>query len=127
MGVQDFAPEVQEAIGRRQSELATRELYDYARRIGFESINLDLVYGLPLQTPEAFGRTLDTVVAMAPHRVAIYSYAHVPWLRPHQKQIPTSSLPEAALKFVESATDNETVEGLAKFFGKMDAVPCTIP
>ena len=99
MGVQDFAPEVQEAIGRRQSELATRELYDYARRIGFESINLDLVYGLPLQTPEAFGRTLDTVVAMAPHRVAIYSYAHVPWLRPHQKQIPTSSLPDAALKF----------------------------
>ena len=99
MGVQDFSPEVQQAIGRRQSEFVTRGLYDYARQIGFESINLDLVYGLPLQTREAFEGTLATTVAMAPDRVAIYSYAHVPWLRPHQKQIPVSSLPDAALKF----------------------------
>ena len=99
MGVQDFSPEVQQAIGRRQSEFETRGLYDYARRIGFESINLDLVYGLPLQTREAFEGTLATTVAMAPDRVAIYSYAHVPWLRPHQKQIAVSSLPDAALKF----------------------------
>ena len=99
MGVQDFTPEVQQAIGRRQSEAVTRALYDYARQIGFESINLDLVYGLPRQRVETFERTLETIVEMQPDRVAVYSYAHVPWLRPHQKDILASDLPDAALKF----------------------------
>jgi oxygen-independent coproporphyrinogen-3 oxidase len=98
MGVQDFAPDVQEAIGRRQSEAATRELYDYARAVGFASINVDLVYGLPLQTLEGFTRTLASVLEMAPDRIAVYSYAHVPWLRPHQKSIATADLPDASLK-----------------------------
>jgi oxygen-independent coproporphyrinogen-3 oxidase len=99
MGVQDFSPAVQEAIGRRQSESATRELYAFARTLGFDSINLDLIYGLPLQTLESFERTLRSVVEMSPDRIAVYSYAHVPWLRPHQRLIEASSLPDSGLKF----------------------------
>ncbi|HSC28673.1 MAG TPA: oxygen-independent coproporphyrinogen III oxidase [Vicinamibacterales bacterium] len=99
MGVQDFTPGVQEAIGRRQSEAMTRSLYEYARSIGFDSINIDLVYGLPRQSLDAFRRTLDSVVDMRPDRIAVYSYAHVPWLRPHQKRIDARELPDAGLKF----------------------------
>jgi oxygen-independent coproporphyrinogen-3 oxidase len=99
MGVQDFTPEVQQAIGRNQPEALTRDLYEYARTIGFAAINMDLIYGLPLQTLETFTRTLDTVVSMRPDRVAVYSYAHVPWLRPHQSRIDVSTLPDRDLKF----------------------------
>jgi oxygen-independent coproporphyrinogen-3 oxidase len=99
MGVQDFTPDVQEAINRRQSEAMTRDLYDYARRAGFDSINVDLIYGLPRQGLDTFRRTLDSVVDMRPERIAVYSYAHVPWLRPHQKDISTADLPDAGLKF----------------------------
>jgi oxygen-independent coproporphyrinogen-3 oxidase len=99
MGVQDFTPEVQEAINRRQSEALTRDLYEYARGIGFDSINFDLIYGLPQQTLATFERTLSSVVEMRPDRVAVYSYAHVPWLRPHQRAIDPATLPDAELKF----------------------------
>jgi oxygen-independent coproporphyrinogen-3 oxidase len=107
MGVQDFNPEVQAAIGRRQSESATRELYDFARTLGFDSINLDLIYGLPLQTLESFERTLGSIVAMRPDRIAVYSYAHVPWLRPHQKLIDVSTLPkpESKVELIGAAID----------------------
>ena len=98
MGVQDFAPDVQKAIGRRQSASATRDLFDFARAAGFASINLDLVYGLPRQTLPGFEKTLASIVAMRPDRVAVYSYAHVPWLRPHQRRIDVSDLPDAELK-----------------------------
>jgi oxygen-independent coproporphyrinogen-3 oxidase len=98
MGVQDFAPEVQEAIGRYQPERATRELYDYARSIGFNSINVDLIYGLPRQDLSSFANTLSAVTAMRPERIAVYSYAHVPWLRPHQKQIDIGQLPQRDVK-----------------------------
>jgi oxygen-independent coproporphyrinogen-3 oxidase len=99
MGVQDFTPEVQQAIGRHQPETLTRDVYEFARTIGFTSINIDLIYGLPLQTPETFTRTLDTVAAMRPDRVAVYSYAHVPWLRPHQSRLEPSQLPDREMKF----------------------------
>ncbi len=99
MGVQDFTPEVQEAIGRHQTEQQTRDLFAYARDIGFDSINVDLIYGLPRQQLDTFARTLDSVVALRPDRIAVYSYAHVPWLRPHQKTIDPGELPDAALKF----------------------------
>ena len=98
MGIQDFTPEVQEAIGRYQPERATRELYDYARSIGFNSINVDLIYGLPRQQLSSFAHTLAAVTAMRPDRIAVYSYAHVPWLRPHQKQIEVTELPQRDLK-----------------------------
>ena len=99
MGVQDFTPDVQDAINRRQSESLTRGLYEYARSIGFDSINVDLIYGLPRQTLETFQGTLASVVEMRPDRIAVYSYAHVPWLRPHQKQINPGDLPSTWLKF----------------------------
>jgi oxygen-independent coproporphyrinogen-3 oxidase len=98
MGVQDFTSEVQQAIGREQSESLTRDLYEYAREIGFGGINMDLVYGLPLQTLDTFRRTLDAVAAMRPDRLAVYSYAHVPWLRPHQARIDVATLPDSTLK-----------------------------
>src|SRR5688500_2680161 len=98
MGVQDFTADVQEAIGRRQSEALTRGLFEFARQIGFESINLDLVYGLPRQTLATFTRTLESIIAMQPDRVAVYSYSHVPWLRPHQKRIDASDLSQAGIK-----------------------------
>jgi oxygen-independent coproporphyrinogen-3 oxidase len=98
MGVQDFTPEVQEAIGRHQSEALTRDLFEYARAIGFGAINIDLIYGLPRQNTVTFGRTLAAVTSMRPDRIAVYSYAHVPWLRPHQTRIDESELPPRDLK-----------------------------
>ncbi|HEU4937929.1 MAG TPA: oxygen-independent coproporphyrinogen III oxidase [Vicinamibacterales bacterium] len=113
MGVQDFAPEVQNAIGRLQPERATRELYDYARSIGFNSINLDLIYGLPRQNVTSFGRTLATVTGMRPDRIAVYSYAHVPWLRPHQKYIAAAELPprEVKLQLIGAAIESFVAAG----------------
>ena len=97
-GVQDFSEPVQKAIQRHQSETETRALFGFARRTGFTSINFDLVYGLPRQTPESFERTLSSVAAMRPDRIAVYSYAHVPWLRPNQKAIDPLDLPDAGTK-----------------------------
>jgi oxygen-independent coproporphyrinogen III oxidase len=94
-GIQDFTETVQEAIRRRQPEDVTRALYWFAREAGFDSINFDLVYGLPRQTVETFGRTLESVTDMLPDRIAVYSYAHVPWLRPNQKVIDPLDLPDA--------------------------------
>jgi oxygen-independent coproporphyrinogen-3 oxidase len=105
LGVQDFTPEVQEAVNRIQSEALTRTLFDAARDLGFESINIDLIYGLPLQTRTSFGRTVEAVLAMRPDRVAVYSYAHVPWIRGHQKYLNPGDLPAAERKielFVEA-------------------------
>jgi oxygen-independent coproporphyrinogen-3 oxidase len=98
MGVQDFAPEVQEAVHRVQSYELTRGLVEHARAEGYGSVNLDLIYGLPYQTREGFRRTLDLVLTIRPERVAVYSFAFVPWIRAHMKHLPTESLPDAALK-----------------------------
>jgi len=97
-GVQDFTPEVQEEIHRVQSVEQTQELIDGARRLGFDSVNLDLIYGLPLQTPGTFRNTLDLVVRIRPERLAIYSYAHVPWLKGHQRKLRAETLPSAETK-----------------------------
>jgi oxygen-independent coproporphyrinogen III oxidase len=99
MGVQDFTPEVQEYVGRVQSVEQTRRLYDYARFLGYRGINFDLIYGLPKQREETFGKTLDLVLQMGPDRVAIFSYAHVPWMRPHQRRFDEALLPRPAEKF----------------------------
>jgi oxygen-independent coproporphyrinogen-3 oxidase len=97
-GVQDFTPAVQAAIQRHQTEAETQDLYRAARDAGFSSINFDLVYGLPRQTLRSFADTLQHVVAMRPDRIAVYSYAHVPWLRPNQKAIDPLDLPDAQVK-----------------------------
>jgi oxygen-independent coproporphyrinogen-3 oxidase len=92
-------------VNRVQGEDETRALFDRARKAGFASINVDLIYGLPLQTPESFARTLDTVVGMRPDRVAVYSFAYVPWIRGHQRFIRVEELPAPERKlelFVEA-------------------------
>jgi oxygen-independent coproporphyrinogen-3 oxidase len=99
LGVQDLDPRVQAAIGRGQSEAQVREAYGAARAAGFGCINLDLVYGLPGQTRGGFARTLDAMVELRPERIACFSYAHVPWVRPNQKRIDPSSLLARDLKF----------------------------
>ena len=99
LGVQDFTPEVQEAIERIQSEEETRAIVDRARSRGFRGINLDLIYGLPYQTPETFERTIETVLDIAPDRTAVYSFAFVPWMRAHMKKIGDDDLPGRETKF----------------------------
>src|SRR5712664_4495834 len=98
MGIQDFHPEVQEVIHRIQPLEMTRDLIAGARQLGFDSINVDLIYGLPMQTAERFAHTVEQVVALAPDRVAMFSYAHVPWLRKQQGAFATH-LPEGMAKF----------------------------
>ena len=98
MGVQDFAPEVQEAVNRIQSYELTKSLVDRARELGYRSINIDLIYGLPYQTIEGFSKTLGQVVTLRPERVAVYSFAYVPWMKAHMKHLPEESLPGADLK-----------------------------
>lgn len=105
MGVQDFTPEVQRAVNRIQPERDTHALFARARALGFQSINVDLIYGLPLQTVESFGQAVDAVIAMRPDRLAVYSFAYVPWIRAHQKGIRTEELPAPERKlelFVEA-------------------------
>ena len=87
MGVQDFSEAVQDAIHRHQSKLQTRWLVDRARGAGFDDINIDIVYGLPLQTEVSFRRTLDAVIDLAPDRIALFGYAHLPSKLPHQRLV----------------------------------------
>lgn len=112
-GVQDLDPEVQVAMGRVQPEQLLRELHAAARGLGFQSINYDLVYGLPRQSAETFGRTLATVVDLAPDRIACFGYAHVPWARPNQRRIDASTLPERYERFAlfRSAVERLTGAG----------------
>lgn len=92
-GVQDFNPRVQAAINRVQSEEITRQTVTWARDLGFQSVNLDLIYGLPFQTVASFADTVDKIIDISPDRIAVFNYAHVPWLKKHQDIIPTESIP----------------------------------
>ncbi len=98
MGVQDFDIRVQEAVNRVQPESITRDAVNWSRELGFHSINLDLIYGLPFQTLESFKKTVETVMNISPDRIAVFNYAHVPWLKPHQKLIHPEDLPATDLK-----------------------------
>jgi oxygen-independent coproporphyrinogen-3 oxidase len=106
-GVQDTDPKVQEAVKRRQSYEMTKVTYELARTLGFEKINLDLIYGLPYQTLETFEKTVDQILAMRPDRIALFSYARVPWLKPHQKALPDEKLPTMQEKFAIYAMTRE--------------------
>jgi len=110
LGIQDFDPEVQESIRRVQPYAMTKGLIDYARALGFESINVDLIYGLPYQTASRFAQTVDQVLQLRPNRVALFSYAHVPWIRKQQGALATH-LPEGMEKFRIFCV------GLEKFLG----------
>jgi oxygen-independent coproporphyrinogen III oxidase len=92
-GVQDFNEKVQEAINRYQSFEQVKKITETARRVGYDSVNFDLVYGLPFQTLESVTRTIEKVNLLAPDRIAFYSYAHVPWIRPGQRKFSENDLP----------------------------------
>lgn len=113
LGVQSFDPLVQEAIGRVQPVGLVASITARARYEGFRGINFDLLYGLPHQTPERFARTLDTAIALEPHRVSLFGYAHVPWMKKHQRLIPEDSLPgpDARLALFAQAYERFTASG----------------
>jgi len=98
LGVQDFDPDVQVAVNRVQSEAQTLTVIEAARDTGFRSINVDLIYGLPRQTPTGVERTLDKVIRANPDRIALYSYAHLPERFKAQRQIDDGWLPSPATK-----------------------------
>ena len=98
LGVQDFDPDVQKAINRSQSFEVTAAAIGMLRAEGIKRFNLDLVYGLPGQTIDTLGQTLDLALQLSPSRFAIFGYAHVPWMKAHQKLIDASTLPGAELR-----------------------------
>jgi len=113
LGVQDLNPEVQKAVNRIQPEAITRETLDACRDAGFRSINMDLIYGLPLQSVHSFTRTLERVIDMAPDRLAIYNYAHLPDKFAPQRRIRAEDLPSAAerLAILRQAVTRLTAAG----------------
>lgn len=98
LGIQDFDPRVQAIVHREQSVEQVREVVEQARDLGYTSINFDLIYGLPLQTRESVAHTLEEVNRLRPDRIAFYSYAHVPWIKPGQRRFTEADLPTGVEK-----------------------------
>lgn len=99
LGIQDTQKEVQEAVRRRQSHEESLQAYNLFRELGFSSMNVDLIYGLPKQTKTSFKQTVADILAMRPDRIALFSFASVPWAKPHQKAIRQEDLPSMEEKF----------------------------
>lgn len=97
-GIQDFDPKVQEIINRKQTFEEVQQIVELAREVGYTSINFDLIYGLPLQTPKSVVGTINKVRQLKPDRIAFYSYAHVPWIKPGQRKFTEFDLPVDAEK-----------------------------
>ena len=114
MGVQDHNPEVQKAIHRIQPYEMTKQAIDWLRECDFESLNIDLIYGLPYQTVDSFEKTLEDTLKLQPDRLAVFSYAHVPWIKPAQKilqermELPS---PETKLELLKLTIEKLTSEG----------------
>lgn len=98
MGLQDFDPRVQQATHRIQTPEQTGALLEHARALGFTGVNFDLIYGLPHQDAERWARTLETVLAMRPDRLAVYSFAYMPDVLKHQKRMPGDAIPSGRTK-----------------------------
>ncbi len=98
LGVQDFDPEVQRLVNRMQPEAETRAVTDAARALGYSSVNFDLIYGLPKQTAESFARSVVQTLKLRPDRIALYSFALVPWIKPAQRLFRDEDLPAALEK-----------------------------
>ncbi|KAA0252920.1 MAG: oxygen-independent coproporphyrinogen III oxidase, partial [Chlorobiota bacterium] len=120
MGVQDFTPEVQKAVNRIQPEDMTRQVVDWVRALGYSSINLDLIYGLPFQTKEKFLDTVKAVIDISPDRIAVFNYAHVPWMKKHMGLIKTEDLPKPEEKLDILQTTIETLMKAGYVFIGMD-------
>jgi oxygen-independent coproporphyrinogen-3 oxidase len=114
LGVQDTDPRVQLAIHRIQPLEQTRAAFDLLRATGYKSISIDLIYGLPYQTEASFARTLAEVLALQPDRLAVFSYAHVPWLKPAQRILERDQAllsPEAKIRLLALAINTLTAAG----------------
>jgi len=98
MGVQDFNENVQKAVNRIQPEDITRQAVQWIRELGYQSINLDLIYGLPFQTVKSFSETVEKIIDISPDRIAVFNYAHVPWMKKHMALIHEEDLPKAEEK-----------------------------
>nr|WP_246715038.1 oxygen-independent coproporphyrinogen III oxidase [Aestuariivirga litoralis] len=102
IGVQDFDPAVQAAINRPQSFELTRDVVRALRAAGIQSINIDALYGLPLQDTGKLALTLKKVLNLEPDRIALFGYAHVPWMKPHQRLIDEKTLPDSAMRLQQA-------------------------
>lgn len=113
MGVQDFDDRVQRAVNRIQPEKMTREVLGWLRELGYSSINIDLIYGLPFQTVESFTKTVDKIVDINPDRIALFNFAFVPWMKKHQTVIKPEMLPspDEKLLILERSIAKFTVAG----------------
>ncbi len=125
-GIQDFNPQVQAAINRVQPSRMLFEVMDSIRASGFESVNVDLIYGLPYQTLETFRDTIGKTIKLNPDRIAVFNFAYVPWLKPVQKNLPQAALPSASEKLaifqmtIEELTNNGYVYIGMDHFAKPD-------
>jgi len=120
MGVQDNHPDVQKAVHRIQPLELTTQAVAWARETGFTSLNIDLIYGLPFQTVSTFEKTLDEILALRPDRLAVFSYAHVPWMKPAQKIVQAKVLPTPEVKFQILKLTIETLTGAGYVYIGMD-------
>jgi oxygen-independent coproporphyrinogen-3 oxidase len=125
-GIQDFNPKVQEAINRVQPEGMLFEVMDSIRGAGFESVNVDLIYGLPYQTLDTFRDTIAKTIKLNPDRIAVFNFAYVPWMKPVQKNLPQEALPSTSEKLaifqmtIEELTNNGYVYIGMDHFAKPD-------
>ncbi|MEW6671168.1 MAG: oxygen-independent coproporphyrinogen III oxidase [Thermodesulfobacteriota bacterium] len=113
MGVQDVNAKVQKAVNRIQPEALTRQVAAWVRESGFESLNVDLIYGLPFQTADNFEKTVDTIIDIHPDRIALFNFAYVPWMKKHQKRIHQEDLPspEEKLRILKMSVEKLTGAG----------------
>lgn len=102
LGVQDFDERVQRAVGRMQSYHQTARAAEWLRRAGIANINLDLMYGLPFQTADSVATTARQALALGPDRVALFGYAHVPWMKKHQRLLPERALPDTSERLAQA-------------------------
>jgi oxygen-independent coproporphyrinogen-3 oxidase len=98
IGVQDFDPEVQRLVNRHQPYEVTKSITDIARELGYSSVNYDLIYGLPRQMPDRFRETVTKTIDLRPDRIALYSFARVPWIKPAQRSYKDEDIPVAGEK-----------------------------
>ncbi|BAY93422.1 oxygen-independent coproporphyrinogen III oxidase [Tolypothrix sp. LEGE 11397] len=119
-GIQDFNTQVQEAINRVQPEKMLFDVMEWIRDAGFESVNVDLIYGLPYQSLATFKNTIEKTLKLDPDRVAVFNFAYVPWMKPIQRKIPQSELPQASEKLEILKMTIEELTGNGYWFIGMD-------